>query len=91
VNKGELVDAVAEKANVTKKQAETIVTATLETIQVAVAEGDKVTLVGFGTFERRTRKAREGRNPKSGEKMQIPASTVPAFSPGKIFKEKVSA
>jgi DNA-binding protein HU-beta len=91
VNKGELVDAVAEKANVTKKQAETIVTATLEAIQGAVAEGDKVTLVGFGTFERRTRKAREGRNPKSGEKMQIPASTVPAFSPGKIFKEKVSA
>nr|WP_290224074.1 HU family DNA-binding protein [Trichocoleus desertorum] len=90
MNKGELVDAVAEKANVTKKQAEAIVTATVDVIQGAVAEGDKVTLVGFGTFERRTRKAREGRNPKTGDKMQIPAATVPAFSPGKVFKEKVS-
>ncbi|MEP0873318.1 HU family DNA-binding protein [Trichocoleus desertorum AS-A10] len=91
MNKGELVDAVAEKANVTKKQAEAIVTATVDVIQGAVASGDKVTLVGFGTFERRTRQAREGRNPKTGDKMQIPASTVPAFSPGKVFKEKVSS
>jgi DNA-binding protein HU-beta len=91
VNKGELVDAVAEKANVTKKQAETIVTATFETIQEQVASGDKVTLVGFGSFEVRDRQAREGRNPKTGDKMQIPASKVPAFSPGKLFKEKVSA
>ena len=91
MNKGELVDAVAEKANVTKKQAEAIVTATFETIQEKVASGDKVTLVGFGSFEARERQAREGRNPKTGDRMQIPASKVPAFSAGKLFKEKVSA
>ena len=90
MNKGELVDAVAEKANVTKKQAEAIVTATFDVIQAAVASGDKVTLVGFGTFEARERQAREGRNPKTGDKMQIPATKVPAFSAGKVFKDKVS-
>ncbi len=91
MNKGELVDAIADKASVTKKQADVIVTAALEVIQEAVASGDKVTLVGFGTFEPRQRQAREGRNPKSGETMTIPATTVPAFSAGKMFKEKVSA
>ncbi|MEP0872402.1 HU family DNA-binding protein [Trichocoleus desertorum AS-A10] len=90
MNKGELVDAVAGKASVTKKQAEAIVTATFEAIQETVASGDKVTLVGFGTFEARERQAREGRNPKTGDKMQIPATKVPAFSAGKVFKEKVS-
>ena len=56
----------------------------------AVSDGDKVTLVGFGSFERRDRKEREGRNPKTGEKMSIPATKVPAFSAGKLFKEKVA-
>lgn len=90
MNKSELIDAVADKADVTKKQADTVVTAMLEVISGAVAQSDKVTLVGFGNFEARTRKAREGRNPKTGQKMHIPATRVPAFSPGKLFREKVS-
>jgi DNA-binding protein HU-beta len=90
MNKGELVDAIADKANVTKKQADAVLTAALETIVDAVSNGDKVTLVGFGSFESRERKAREGRNPKTGDKMEIPATKVPAFSAGKLFKEKVA-
>ncbi|MGF1488234.1 MAG: HU family DNA-binding protein [Prochloraceae cyanobacterium] len=90
MNKGELVDKVAQKATVTKKQADAVITATIETIMEAVSAGDKVTLVGFGSFESRDRKAREGRNPKTGDKMEIPATTVPAFSAGKLFKEKVA-
>jgi DNA-binding protein HU-beta len=90
MNKGELVDAVADKASVTKKQADAVLTAALEAIVEAVSSGDKVTLVGFGSFERRERKAREGRNPKTGDKMAIPATKVPAFSAGKLFKEKVA-
>ncbi len=90
MNKGELVDVVAEKASVTKKQADAVITAALDAIMSAVAEGDKVTLVGFGSFESRERKAREGRNPKTGDKMEIPATKVPAFSAGKLFKEKVA-
>ncbi len=90
MNKGELVDAVAHKAEVTKKQADAVLSAALDTIMEAVSESDKVTLVGFGSFESRERKAREGRNPKTGEKMDIPATRVPAFSAGKLFKEKVA-
>ncbi|MBD2327739.1 MAG: DNA-binding protein [Alkalinema sp. CACIAM 70d] len=90
MNKGELVDAVAEKASVTKKQADAVISATIETIMDAVAQNQKVTLVGFGSFEPRQRKAREGRNPKTNEKMMIPETTVPAFSAGKLFKEKVA-
>ncbi len=90
MNKGELVDLVASKASISKKQADTVVSATVEAIMEAVANGDKVTLVGFGSFEPRQRKAREGRNPKTNEKMQIPATVVPAFSAGKQFKEMVA-
>lgn len=90
MNKGELVDAIATKAEVTKKAADAALTATLQAIVEAVAGGDKVTLVGFGSFEPRNRQAREGRNPKTGDKMKIPATKVPAFSAGKLFKEKVS-
>jgi DNA-binding protein HU-beta len=90
MNKGELVDAVAAKANVTKKQADEIISAFLEVVTEAVAKGEKVTLVGFGSFERRERAEREGRNPKTQETMTIPATKVPAFSPGKLFKEKVA-
>ena len=89
MNKGELVDKIAEKSGVTKKQADAILTAALESIVDAVSDGQKVTLVGFGTFEPRDRKAREGRNPKTGEALTIPETTVPAFSAGKLFKEKV--
>ncbi len=90
MNKGDLVDKIADRATVTKKQADAVLTAALETIMEAVSEGEKVTLVGFGSFERRERKAREGRNPKTGDKMEIPATSVPAFSAGKLFKERVA-
>jgi DNA-binding protein HU-beta len=91
MNKGELVDAIAARANVTKKEADAILTAFLETVQETVASGEKVTLVGFGTFEPRERQAREGRNPRTGKTIKIPATKVPAFSAGKLFKEKVLA
>ncbi len=89
MNKGELVDVIAEKANVTKKDADTILTAMLDVILEAVASGDKVTLVGFGTFEARDRQEREGRNPSTGAPIKIPATRVPAFSAGKAFKDAV--
>ncbi len=90
MNKGELVDAVAAKANVTKKQADEVISAFLSVVTEAVANGEKVTLIGFGSFERRDRSEREGRNPKTNEPMTIPATQVPAFSAGKLFKEKVA-
>jgi DNA-binding protein HU-beta len=90
MNKGELVDQIAQKAMVTKKQADAVLTAAIESIMEAVSSDDKVTLVGFGSFEARERKAREGRNPKTNEKMVIPATRVPAFSAGKLFKDKVA-
>ncbi|NJL00861.1 MAG: HU family DNA-binding protein [Spirulinaceae cyanobacterium RM2_2_10] len=90
MNKGELVDKVADKTEVTKKQVDAVITATVEAIMEAVSDGEKVTLVGFGSFERRDRRAREGRNPKTGEKMEIKATRVPAFSAGKLFKDKVA-
>ncbi|MBD2527645.1 HU family DNA-binding protein [Nostoc sp. FACHB-133] len=90
MNKGELVDAVAAKTNITKKQADEVISAFLSVVTEAVANGDKVTLIGFGSFERRERSEREGRNPKTNEPMTIPATRVPAFSAGKQFKEKVA-
>ena len=89
MNKGELIDQIAAKANVTKKDADTVLTAMLDVILESVAAGDKVTLVGFGTFEARERQAREGRNPSTGKPIKIPATRVPAFSAGKMFKERV--
>lgn len=90
MNSCEVVDAVAAKTNVTKKEASEIISAFLSVVTEAVADGEKVTLVGFGSFERRHRSQREGRNPKTNEPMTIPATRVPAFSPGKQFKEKVA-
>lgn len=95
MNKQELVDQATERASaalertITKKDADAIISATVEAIMEAVAEGEKVTLVGFGTFERRDRSQRDGRNPKTGATMVIPATQVPAFSAGKGFKDKV--
>ncbi len=89
MNKGELVDQIAIKADLTKKDADAALSAILEIITEAVSEGEKVTLVGFGTFEARERQAREGRNPSTGQPIQIPATKVPAFSAGKVFKERV--
>ncbi|MGB3295164.1 MAG: HU family DNA-binding protein [Phormidesmis sp.] len=91
MNKNELIDAVADKAEVSKKDADAIVTAAVEAIMEAVASGDKVSLVGFGSFEPRERKAREGRNPQTGESLKIAATTVPAFSAGKGFKQLVAS
>ncbi len=78
------------QTNVTKKQADDFISAFLSVVTEAVANGDKVTLIGFGSFERRDRSEREGRNPKTNEPMTIPATKVPAFSAGKQFKEKVA-
>lgn len=90
MNKGELVDAISSKTQATKKEADAVLTATIEAIMEAVAAGEKVTLVGFGTFEPRQRAAREGRNPQTGKAIKIPATKVPAFSAGKQFKEMVA-
>ena len=79
MNKAELINAVAEKADVSKKDAEAVISATLETITAALKEGDKVQLVGFGSFEVKKRAARMGRNPKTKESIEIPASVVPVF------------
>ncbi|HEY9647135.1 MAG TPA: HU family DNA-binding protein, partial [Chroococcidiopsis sp.] len=74
----------------TKKEADAIVSAMVDTIMETLVSGEKVTLVGFGTFEVRDRAAREGRNPQTGKTIQIPATKVPAFSAGKVFKDKVA-
>lgn len=91
MNKAELISAVAKKTNLTKKETELVLTAVLETIVDVIASGEKITLVGFGSFELRERKAREGRNPKTGEKIEIPASKLPAFSVGKFFKKRLNS
>lgn len=91
MNKGELVNTIAKKTGLTKKEIDLILTTLLETIVEVVSSGEKITLVGFGSFEARERKAREGRNPQTGEKIEIPASRLPTFSVGKFFKEKVNS
>lgn len=90
MNKAELVGSVAEKAGLTKKDAEKAVTAVFESIENSLARGDKVSLVGFGTFEPRRRAARKGRNPQTGREIDIPASVLPVFRAGKTLKEAVS-
>lgn len=90
MNKAELIDMVADKADVSKKDADVVLTAVIDSIMESVAKGDKVSLVGFGSFEPRDRKARDGRNPQTGETIKIPATTVPAFSAGKGFKQLVA-
>ena len=89
MNKTDLIAKVAERSDITKKDAEKIVTAVIDTIIETVAEGDKVQIVGFGTFEQRVRKEREGVDPRTREKLVIPASKVPAFKAGKSFKDLV--
>lgn len=90
MNKVELVTAVSDKAGLTKKDSEKAVSATIDAIIEAVAAGDKVQLVGFGTFEVRARSARTGRNPRTKEAITIPASKQPAFKAGKAFKDIVA-
>ena len=90
MNREELITEIAKKAKVSKKAAGDVLTATIDAIQTAVKKGNKVTLVGFGTFERRARAARTGRNPQTGATIKIAAKKVPAFSAGKKFKELVN-
>ncbi len=90
MKKTELINAVAEQSGLTKKDAEKAVTAVVDTIINTVAAGDKIQLTGFGTFEQRTRNARTGCDPRTGNKIEIPASKVPAFKAGKNFKDIVN-
>lgn len=90
MNKEELVLEVAKKSNVTQKIAAEVVNCFMDTVQKTVSKGNKVTLVGFGTFEARKRAARIGRNPQTGKEIKIAAKTVPAFSAGKKFKDTVN-
>lgn len=87
MNKTELIAAIAEKAGISKKDAEKALAATVDTITASVVKGDKVQLVGFGSFELKCRPARVGRNPKTKEAIEIPASRVPVFKAGKAFKD----
>jgi DNA-binding protein HU-beta len=89
LNKAELVDIVAKEAGTTKKDAEQVINAMMDTIIKHVARGERVTLVGFGAFETRQRKARTGRNPKTNEPLNIPAKKVVGFSSGKEFKARL--
>ena len=90
MNKSELIAKVAEKAGITKKDAEKAVAGIFASVQEALVAGDKVQVIGFGTFEVRERAARTGRNPQSGEEIKIPAAKSPAFKPGKALKDAVS-
>ena len=90
MNKAELITSMAEKSQLTKKDAEAALKAFIDSVQEALENGEKVQLVGFGTFETRERAAREGRNPRSGEVMNIPASKAPKFKAGKALKDIVN-
>jgi len=91
VNKSELVKALAEKAEITQKDAAKTLDAMVETIQQALAKGDKVQIIGFGSFEVRDRKERKVISPATGKEINVPATRVPAFKPGKSLKEAVAA
>jgi DNA-binding protein HU-beta len=91
MNKSEFIDAIAAKTDMSKAAAGRALEAVLETITDAVAKGDSVSVIGFGTFEARKRAARTGKNPQTGAAIKIAATTVPAFKPGKGFKDKVAA
>ena len=91
MNKADIVASVAEKTGFTKKDSEAAVNAFLASVQEALVKGDKVQLIGFGTFETRERKERQGRNPrKPGQVIQIPAATAPVFKAGKALKDAVN-
>lgn len=90
MNKNELVAAAAEKTGLSKKDAEAVISAALNAITGALSEGEKVQLIGFGTFEVRNRAEHVGRNPKTNEPITIPASKAPVFKPGKALKDAVA-
>ena len=89
MNKTEFINTISEKLGMSKKDTDVVLSATLDTIMETVASGEKVQLVGFGSFEKRHREAREGRNPKDGTPIRIEATDVPAFKAGKNFTEMV--
>jgi len=89
MTKAELVDKIASEAGLTKADAQRALDATLNNIKKALKKNQKVTLVGFGTFSVSKRKARKGRNPRTGEEIDIPATKVPKFTPGKSFKDAI--
>ncbi|MCA0985792.1 MULTISPECIES: HU family DNA-binding protein [Bacillales] len=89
MNKTDLINSVAESAELSKKEATKAVDAVFDNIMQSLQEGDKVQLIGFGNFEVRERSARKGRNPQTGEEIEIAASKVPAFKPGKALKDAV--
>ena len=90
MNKTELIAAVAEKTGLTKKDAERVINATIETIEASLVKGDKVQISGFGIFEVKAREARVGRNPRTKEAIQIPATRLPAFKAAKALKDAVA-
>ncbi len=90
MNKSELIQAVADAVDIPKTTAANAIDATIDSIKNALAEGDSVTLIGFGTFTVRERAARVGRNPRTGESLDIKAANVPVFKPGKAFKDAVN-
>lgn len=90
MNKTELIDAAAESSGLSKSEISKALDSLLDGISGAVQQGDKVSLSGFGTFERRERAARTGRNPQTGEELQVAASKAPAFKPAKAFKDAVN-
>jgi len=89
MNKEELVERISSKTGLTKKDALDAVNTTLDTVTVTLRKGEKVTLVGFGTFLVRRRRARDGRNPQTGARIKIPAKKVPRFTPGKELKAAI--
>lgn len=90
ISKKQLVDQIAAKTDATKTDINTILDAYIDVVKSNVAEGNKVQLVGFGAFELRHRAARKGRNPQTGKEIEIAASNVPAFKPGKSFKDEIN-
>lgn len=90
MNKQELINAIVNETGISKKDTEATINSFVNQVSNALAEKDKVQLIGFGTFETRDRAERTGRNPQTGEEMKIEASTVPAFKAGKALKEKVN-
>ena len=90
MNKAELVELVANKTGTSKRQTEECLDLAITAITKSVAKGEKVTLVGFGTFQRKDRRGRKGRDPRTGAEIDIPAKKVPAFSAGKQFKQSVN-
>lgn len=89
MNKTEFISEVATRANINKKEAEKVINAFMATVADTLKAGDKIQLIGFGTFEVRERQARKGRNPQTGKEIDIPAARVPAFKAGKTLKDAI--